>query len=245
MPKYPTPVGDIRDKYANEIMVKYHILMSFANDVVKGMELPTRIYKDSILQICRNYLTACPHGAIFVSFGDNDFYPLLYLQAKEKLRRDVYIFNYNLIAIDKFIYRITEPQFEAEGISMISDSSLYVGPANEIIYIKDSAAKITINDFLQLLASKKNIGNRTTIAADTISINLKVNKREKGETLIGSVANVSIKETHYLLKNHWIFLTILNNLNGRKIVFPNDFFDELRGLNDYINLKGTLIEYDN
>ena len=56
---------------------------------------------------------------------------------------------------------------------------------------------------------------------------------------------VGIKNVNYLFKNQGILLDIIENLNGRKICFPNNFIDELKGLNDHLILKDGLYIYDN
>jgi len=69
-----------------------------ANALVAGMQ-KSEIYS----QIGHIYLNACPPNSILITYGDNDTYPLWYVQAKEGFRKDVLVLNYSLLGIAKYI----------------------------------------------------------------------------------------------------------------------------------------------
>lgn len=50
----------------------------------------------SVHDISLNHLQSCDHGAILFTLGDNDTFPLWYLQQVEKRRTDIDIYNINL-----------------------------------------------------------------------------------------------------------------------------------------------------
>lgn len=52
------------------------------------------------VQFARDYLMSCPQNAILLCNGDNDTYPLWYVQNVEGYRRDVRIINQNLLPTD-------------------------------------------------------------------------------------------------------------------------------------------------
>ncbi|HVZ38850.1 MAG TPA: hypothetical protein VHI13_06210 [Candidatus Kapabacteria bacterium] len=53
-------------------------------------------FPDAALELCRNILGSCPPDAIVLLNGDNDTFPLLYLQCVEGLRKDVTPVNLSL-----------------------------------------------------------------------------------------------------------------------------------------------------
>ena len=237
-PDYETIVGKIGIKYANEYMFQYQLLLAHADEFASRYTFPPNLYSDEQLEASKKILEACPQNAIFLSYGDNDFYPIHYLQKIKKLRRDVYIINYSLIALDRYIYRMVFPQYEAVPLKLSIDTSLYSGNKYEIIYIKDSAYSFDfskIPGFLRL-CTKDDIG-RCTINANTILISGKKGFEEKRA--------LSLDGIQYLTKEGLILLDIINNLNGRKICFPIEFSDQLKGLNQYLIQKDGLWIYDN
>jgi len=239
-PGFETAVGKIGVKYANEVMYHDHILLTYAYDYAMNMKLPSGLYPDSVITVYRKTLENCPQNAILLSFGDNDFYPVYYLQQSEGIRRDVYLVNYNLLGLDRYIYRATQPFFESGGITLSFDTSFYAGNMNEIIYIRDSDYSIPVDDFTRLLRTRgKNSDELITLAAHNILIPL------HREPEVITVAIIALNKARYLFKNHWILLDIIKNLNGRKICFTDNFIDELSGLNDYLVAGDGLYIYDN
>jgi hypothetical protein len=244
-PAYETIVGKIGMKYANEIMFQYTILLAYANDYAMQMKLPLDLYTAEQLEIAKKNLEICPPGAILLSFGDNDYYPIHYLQKVQGFRKDVYLINYNLIGLDRYIYRITFPQYESKAIQLSVDTSFYKGNKNQLIYIRDSAFSFMFSNLNRLLKfSPKDEYNRVTLSADKILLSKDKQVNANGIN-IGDMAVISLKNVQYLINNQWILLDIIENLKGRKICFPNTFNDELKGLNEYLSSKGDLWIYNN
>lgn len=240
-PNFETRVGDSRDKYANEVMFKFHMLLTFSEKAAKEMLIPKGLFKDSTLKVARAYLNACPQQSIFMSYGDNDFYPLFYVQHVEGLRKDVYVLNYSLIGIDKFIYRMTLPQFDAHPVKITADTTMYAGTNNELIYIQDSASGISATELIRYLRTEGDEYGRKILDINTIELPIK--RAGKYNT----TARVRLEDIFYLLKNHWILIDMINNLNGRVICFPDKLSDELKNLSDYLTYKkeGPLFLYNN
>ncbi len=236
-PNYITGVGTIYHKYSNEHLFKYHILLSFAENAAKRIFLPTGLYNDSTLQAAKNLLEKSPPGAIFLAMGDNDFYPLLYQQKKNNIRKDVYVLSYNLIGIDRYAYRARFSQHEAPGIKMESDTSLYNGNTNGYFYVKDSNASVSLPILLKILAGEGERFGMKQVSTNAVVIS---HKNKAGNKDV----SVSIADANYLLKNHWILLDILHNLDGRPLVMMSPFYDELAGLNIYLKQRDKLYFFE-
>ncbi len=250
-PQYETTVGKIGLKYANELMFQFTVLLAYANDYAMKMNLPDNLYSVEQLKAAQKNLEICPPNAILFSFGDNDYYPVHYLQHVKGIRRDVFLINYSLIGLDRYIYRATLPMYDAEGVKVSVDTSFYKGDNNDLIYIKDSSYTVQFDQVLQIIRSEiKSNGDIKTLAADHISITLSQKEAETTTTNLkiteGINAIIDVNKSRYLMKNNWILLDIINNLRGRKICFPNRFDgDQLQGLNNYLVNKDGLYIYDN
>ena len=56
----------------------------------------------SVHDIALNHLQSCDQGALLFTFGDNDTFPLWYLQQVEGRRRDVEVCNINLAGFSRY-----------------------------------------------------------------------------------------------------------------------------------------------
>jgi hypothetical protein len=242
-PNFETAVGKIGIKYANEVMVQYTTLLAYANEYASKAKLPADLYSREQLIYAGKLLESCPYNSILFSFGDNDYYPVHYLQKAKGIRRDVYLINYNLISLDHYIFQATQPQYRAKAIKLSVDSSLYSGSNHELIYIAGSPNSIAFKNFIkQLRSGEKDEFGRIKLGAGNIQ--LKKNKKiSVGTTATNETIKISLNDVKYLFKNQWVLLDILENLNGRKISFPNGFDDQLKGLNRYLVRKGDLWMY--
>lgn len=59
-------------------------------------------YTTDKLEAAKQQLLALPQNAVFVSNGDNDFFPLVYLQQSEKLRTDVTVVSSGLLNAPRY-----------------------------------------------------------------------------------------------------------------------------------------------
>lgn len=235
-PDYPTYVGPATIKLANEYVVQMHLLMSVAENYANNIVLPGKIYADSILVKYRKVLTDCPQQSIFLSFGDNDFYPVLYLQQKEKLRRDVYLINFSLIGLDRYIYGITQPQFDAAGIKLSLDTSNYKGSENDYLLVQsDSASSLSLAE--------------TISTAKTGELHPEYSRRQLPHNVfkidVGNAHGVVKFPGYVLFKNQLIVLDMMHNLNGRKLCMESTFYDEFSELNKLFKQSGAVMVLQN
>lgn len=96
-------VGNIKTKYANEVVQAYLDLWIFQNAGIAKKQLTENIYPADMLANAANTLDNCPQNSIFISYGDNDFYPLIYLQQTQNYRPDVKVINYSLLGLSQYI----------------------------------------------------------------------------------------------------------------------------------------------
>ena len=66
----------------------------------------------SVHDISLNHLQSCDHGALLFTLGDNDTFPLWYLQHVEERRTDIDIYNLNLTGFRRSFDIINENDFQ-------------------------------------------------------------------------------------------------------------------------------------
>lgn len=236
-PLFETVVGNIAIKHANEIMVPFHCLMAYAPEYARKIKLPDSIYPDSIIDNAKKWMNSCPQNAIFLSFGDNDFYPLLYLQQHDSFRRDIYVINYSLLGMGRYIYAYSQPLFEAKGIDLCADSVIYLNEYNYYVYLTEGEKTFDIDQILSKFKSRK-YQEIIELDGNTLTINLTKNN------LIKSPLQIMIEEK-YISMNQWILIDILNHLKNRPFILANGFNDQLKNLNSYLDLNGNVFRYPN
>jgi hypothetical protein len=237
-PRFNTSVGNISIKCANEIMVPFHCLLVYAPAYAKEMKLPDGIYPDSLIDVAKKWMNNCPQEAIFLSFGDNDFYPLLYLQQHDGFRKDIYVVNYNLLGMGRYIYSYSLPLFEAKKIELAADSAIYTNGYNYYIYLNESGKIFSIDEMVEKM--RKRLGNEIPeLEGNTFSIS---GKKDNDTLVLSSKLKI---EEKYISMNQWILLDILDHLNNRAFILPNGFNDQLKNLNPFLDWNGKVFRYTN
>lgn len=120
----------------------------------------------------RNMLASLDKNAILITYGDNDTYPLWFLQEIEGFRRDVRIVNVNLLGTDWQNDQLTYKVNESDAVPMIWNKGEYLGRKLEYSYIVehpgvDKNAFFKIDDVIKYVANPKNHQFRQ---GDSISI---------------------------------------------------------------------------
>lgn len=171
-PAFSTVVGPIHRKYANERMWQYQNLMTRASRYADSLRLPAQLYTEDELADARNWLKDCPPGAVLLSMGDNDFYPVHYLQKQLGFRTDVYLINYSLLGMPASILRAQEPQYRARPVKFSIPAALYRDPLNEVLYLKPGSRILSIAGLRAALQSAaRDEDGRLTLTAGSFVLN--------------------------------------------------------------------------
>ena len=96
---------------ANSLKSKYIILLAPLLMAVGNWSDHDRSHCHSVHDISLNHLQSCDHDAILLTLGDNDTFPLWYLQHVEHRRTDIDIYNVNLTGSYAIMHLLEENNF--------------------------------------------------------------------------------------------------------------------------------------
>lgn len=162
---FETLVGSIGVKAANEYLCSFLDLMVFQNDEEAFKELKKGIYTPFMVDMAKNYLSSCAPNAILFTNGDNDTYPVYYVQAMEGFRTDVTVVNLSLLNTIPYLNRLRKPLFGAKGIDFSIPNEKMGTYTRTYFYIEEVPEKSTsLKKLLKAAVSDKNI--EKTVSGD-------------------------------------------------------------------------------
>jgi hypothetical protein len=209
----------------------------------------------------QSYLESCDPNSIMFTIGDNDTFPLWYMQEVEGVRTDIKLVNTSLFATDWYIDQMKRATYDAPPIpSQLNHDDYKYGSLDAAYYfeelfptLKDSV--LPINDYMQWIESKNKVtfydidgdGNEEKVLP-TRNIRIPVNKENVLEYGIVAAKDadkivdyIDIEIGRGIAKNRILMLDILANFDWKRpIYFTGGAFadEEYIWLKDYLQLDG-------
>ena len=204
----------------------------------------------------KNYLNSCAPNAILFTNGDNDTFPLWYVQDVEGFRTDVRVVNLSLLNTDWYIEQMRRKAWDSDGIPQMLPDHKIRQNTNDYVYVYDRGieghtdvdeiikfvaddspkSKITGNnnkqiDYLPTKKFKISVDKEVVLANGTVS-------KDKADRVLDNV-EWSI-EANGIYKKDLIILDILAaNDWKRPIYFAITTGDDAYlGLTDYFQIEG-------
>jgi len=127
----------------------------------QGWESHNRSGKYAARDFARMYLESCEPNAILFTNGDNDTFPLWYVQEVEGIRTDVRVVNYMLSSGDWYVDQMFRKVYDSDPLPLSIDRNFYAQGAQNYLPVFERIEETTdVND---ALAFAENNDKRTKI----------------------------------------------------------------------------------
>lgn len=213
----------------------------------------------------QTYLESCDPNAIIFTIGDNDTFPLWYMQQVEGVRRDIKIVNTSLFQTAWYIDQMKKKTYEADPIpSQLTHEQYKYGTLDVAYHIphprfKDSI--MSIKNFMRWIQSDSDatyyIDQENDVREKfypTNNIRIPVNKTnalktglvaQKDADKILDYIDITVDE-QALTKNRILMLDILNNFEWKRPIYFTagaNADEEYIWLKDYLQLDGMSYKF--
>ena len=202
-----------------------------------------------------NFLESLSPNAILFTYGDNDTYPLWYVQEVEGIRRDVRVINLSLIAVDWYINSMRRKVNESPPIKFTIPAEAYVGDKRNMVPFPEGLIKNEkpwpIDRVLRHLAQKNPVSTRYGDQVETFlptrKIYIPVNKKRALEIGMARPTDsivdkiwLNLGNVPYLRKDEIAVMDIIgSNIWDRPIYFAITVRErQMLGLQPYLRLEG-------
>ena len=206
--------------------------------------------KYTAVAMAKAYLDSCEPNAILFTIGDNDTFPMWYLQEIEGYRTDVRIVNTSLLATDWYIDEMKVKSNKSDALPISFTHDQYVGDKrNYCLFNERTTDTLDLGltlDFLKDDRSKKEMKNGQFVHFyPSEHLKVKIDKQNiiKNKVVDKKYYNAIVPQIDLKLKggaiykNRILMLDIFNENNWKRPIYfsPGSF-----GADDYIWMKEYL-----
>lgn len=204
----------------------------------------------------RNFLASCAPNAILFTGGDNDTFPLWYVQEVEGFRTDVRVVVLSYFDTDWYVEQMTRPVNESAALPFSLENKNYRKGTNDVLYVMDrqNLEAISVTEYLKLLKNESDLlklssGGKTTfnmVPSRNLILDVDIEKvynqgliPEGMEGLMTDQINLRVKG-NYLTKGNLMLIDLIATNNWeRPIYFNNTSLATISlDIEDYVVMEG-------
>lgn len=208
----------------------------------------------------KNLLNSCAKNAIMYTGGDNDTFPLWYVQEVEGFRTDVRVCNLSLLNTDWYIDLMKQDAYDSKGLPISLDNDNYISGTNDMLMVQENPKYkngISLPAFISAVKNESREiqvalrGGGTMMVVPSKTYVLPVNKQNV-------IASGALKENQYdqipenlkwqngkrrLEKKHLIMLDMMVQNDWERPIYYSTTVgtSDYLGLANYMQLEGLAL----
>ncbi len=227
---------------------------------VQGWDSHNRSGKYATRDFARMYLESCEPNAILFTNGDNDTFPLWYVQEVEGIRTDVRVVNYMLSSGDWYVNQMFMKAYESDPLPLSIDRKFYAkGEQNYVPIFERYDQRVNLKEVIDFV---KSTDKRSQVPLQdgtwlnyvpTKKLRLPINKdvvlatgtvrQENADKIVDSIV-WNIKQ-NALYRNDLMLLDIIATNNWKRPIYfanPNSI-KSVFNIDKYCHLEGIVYRF--
>lgn len=226
----------------------------------EGWDDHDRSGKYAAVDFAKNYLNHCDENGVLYTYGDNDTFPLWYVQEVEGIRTDVRVVNYMLSSGYWYVHQLARKVYDAEPLPFTLNFDQYNKSSNDVVPYFDLnfEGHQELIEVIKFIASenertKRNFGRVKYNILPTKKIKLTVDSAACVDNGIvpREMAHLIVDEIEWeinsnsLYKNDLAFLDFLANNNWERPIYFSSprIAKDVFNVDEYIHLDGVVYKF--